>query len=309
MSMNKTDFFFTSTTGDCEIHAARYEGINKKAIFQITHGMAEYIDRYEDFIEALVNDGFVVYAHDHIGHGKSINDNYPLGYFGLDNGEGNIFVKDCKKLTDIAKSENPGLPVFFFGHSMGSFVARKYISLYGDDLAGAVICGTGGPNPAAGIAIALASAFIKIKGAKAPGTVINNVAFGSYNNKTDKRTGFDWLTNKESIVDKYIADPLCGFCFSYQGFKDMLQMLKYINSEPCYNQTPANLPIFLIAGEQDPVGSYGKGVETVAAEYKKGHNNVTLKLYPNDRHELLNELDKETVKADVINWCNNLLGK
>ena len=309
MSMNKTDFFFTSTTGDCEIHAARYEGINKKAIFQITHGMAEYIDRYEDFIEALVNDGFVVYAHDHIGHGKSINDNYPLGYFGLDNGEGNIFVKDCKKLTDIAKSENPGLPVFFFGHSMGSFVARKYISLYGDDLAGAVICGTGGPNPAAGIAIALANAFIKIKGAKAPGTVINNVAFGSYNNKTDKRTGFDWLTNKESIVDKYIADPLCGFCFSYQGFKDMLQMLKYINSEPCYNQTPANLPIFLIAGEQDPVGSYGKGVETVAAEYKKGHNNVTLKLYPNDRHELLNELDKETVKADVINWCNNLLGK
>ena len=309
MSMNKTDFFFTSTTGDCEIHAARYEGINKKAIFQITHGMAEYIDRYEDFIEALVNDGFVVYAHDHIGHGKSINDNYPLGYFGLDNGEGNIFVKDCKKLTDIAKSENPGLPVFFFGHSMGSFVARKYISLYGEDLAGAVICGTGGPNPAAGIAIALANAFIKIKGAKAPGTVINNVAFGSYNNKTDKRTGFDWLTNKESIVDKYIADPLCGFCFSYQGFKDMLQMLKYINSKPCYNQTPANLPIFLIAGEQDPVGSYGKGVETVAAEYKKGHNNVTLKLYPNDRHELLNELDKETVKADVINWCNNLLGK
>ncbi|MBQ0015115.1 MAG: lysophospholipase [Oscillospiraceae bacterium] len=309
MSMNKTDFFFTSTTGDCEIHAARYEGINKKAIFQITHGMAEYIDRYEDFIEALVNDGFVVYAHDHIGHGKSINDNYPLGYFGLDNAEGNIFVKDCKKLTDIAKSENPGLPVFFFGHSMGSFVARKYISLYGEDLAGAVICGTGGPNPAAGIAIALANAFIKIKGAKAPGTVINNVAFGSYNNKTDKRTGFDWLTNKESIVDKYIADPLCGFCFSYQGFKDMLQMLKYINSKPCYNQTPANLPIFLIAGEQDPVGSYGKGVETVAAEYKKGHNNVTLKLYPNDRHELLNELDKETVKADVINWCNNLLGK
>lgn len=309
MSMNKTDFFFTSTTGDCEIHAARYEGINKKAIFQITHGMAEYIDRYEDFIEALVNDGFVVYAHDHIGHGKSINDNYPLGYFGLDNVEGNIFVKDCKKLTDIAKSENPGLPVFFFGHSMGSFVARKYISLYGEDLAGAVICGTGGPNPAAGIAIALANAFIKIKGAKAPGTVINNVAFGSYNNKTDKRTGFDWLTNKESIVDKYIADPLCGFCFSYQGFKDMLQMLKYINSKPCYNQTPANLPIFLIAGEQDPVGSYGKGVETVAAEYKKGHNNVTLKLYPNDRHELLNELDKETVKADVINWCNNLLGK
>ncbi len=309
MAMNKTDFFFTSTTGDCEIHAARYEGVNKKAIFQITHGMAEYIDRYEDFIEALVNDGFVVYAHDHIGHGKSINDNYPLGYFGQDNGAGNIFVKDCKKLTDIAKSENPGLPVFFFGHSMGSFVARKYISLYGEDLAGAVICGTGGPNPAAGIAIALASIFIKLKGAKTPGTVINNVAFGAYNDKTDKRTPFDWLTNKEAIVDKYIADPLCGFCFSYQGFKDMLGMLKYINTKPCYNQTPANLPIFLIAGAEDPVGSYGKGVETVAAEYKKGHSNVTLKLYPNDRHELLNELDKETVKADVINWCNNLLGK
>ncbi|MDO5448571.1 MAG: alpha/beta hydrolase [Clostridia bacterium] len=309
MSMNRTDFFFTSTVGDCEIHAARFEGMEKKAIFQITHGMAEYIDRYEDFIASLVDAGFVVYAHDHIGHGKSVNSEYPLGYFGQSNSAGDVFVSDCKKLTDIAKSENPGLPVFFFGHSMGSFVARKYISLHGDDLAGAVLCGTGGPNPAAGIAIALASGFIKFKGPKAPGTVINSVAFGSYNNKTEKRTDFDWLTKKETIVDKYIADPFCGFCFSNQGFKDMLEMLVYINSKACYNQTPANLPIFLIAGEQDPVGSYGKGVETVSNEYKKGHSNVTLKLYPDDRHELLNELDKDTVKADVIDWCNNLLSK
>ena len=309
MSVNRTDFFFTSTTGDCEIHAARFEGIEKKAIFQITHGMAEYIDRYEDFISSLVDAGFVVYANDHIGHGKSVNNNYPLGYFGQNNSVGDVFVSDCKKLTEIAKEENPGLPVFFFGHSMGSFVARKYISLYGDDLAGAILCGTGGPNPAAGIAIGLANAFIKLKGAKAPGTVINSVAFGSYNNKTEKRTDFDWLTKREAVVDRYIADPLCGFCFSYQGFKDMLEMLKYINSKPCYNQTPANLPIFLIAGEQDPVGNYGKGVETVAEEYKKGHSNVTLNLYPDDRHELLNELDKDTVKADVIAWCDGLLSK
>ena len=243
----RTDFFFTSSTGDCEIHAAKWEGTEKRAIFQINHGMAEHIERYVGFAEFLADNGFVVYANDHIGHGKSLNDTYKPGFFGMDNAEGAVFADDCKILTDIAKEENPGLPMFFFGHSMGSFVARRYGALYGDGLKGLVVCGTGGPNPANDIAIFLADVVSKIKGVGTDGKLINSLAFGSYNKRTDKRTPFDWLTKDESIVDKYIADPLCGFLFSNRGFRDMLTLLKFVNSADCYSATKKELPIFLIA--------------------------------------------------------------
>lgn len=303
----RTDFFFTSSTGDCEIHAAKWEGTEKRAIFQINHGMAEHIERYVGFAEFLADNGFVVYANDHIGHGKSLNDTYKPGFFGMDNAEGAVFADDCKILTDIAKEENPGLPMFFFGHSMGSFVARRYGALYGDGLKGLVVCGTGGPNPANDIAIFLADVVSKIKGVGADGKLINSLAFGSYNKRTDKRTPFDWLTKDESIVDKYIADPLCGFLFSNRGFRDMLTLLKFVNSADCYSATKKELPIFLIAGKEDPVGPYGTGVEKVYEAYKKNGNPAEIKLYDGDRHEILNELDKDKVMSDILDWCNKLI--
>ncbi|MBO4445716.1 MAG: alpha/beta hydrolase [Clostridia bacterium] len=304
MAVTKTDFTYTSSVGDCEIHATKWIPENAKAIFNITHGMAEHIERYEGFAEFLAENGFAVYAHDHIGHGKSINGIYKAGYFGDKNAEGTIFVDDNKLIVDIAKEENPGLPVFFFGHSMGSFVTRKYIALYGEGLKGAIICGTGGPNPATGVAILLANLAGKIKGFDADGKFINGLAFGTYNKKTAKRTGFDWLTKDEAIVDKYIADPLCGFLFSNNGFKDMLGMLGFVNSADCYANTPKALPLLIISGADDPVGEYGKGVEKVAAAYKANGNPVDLKLYAGDRHEILNEFDKETVMNDILAWLN-----
>ena len=307
MAVTKTDFTYTSSIGDIEIHATKWIPENAKAIFNITHGMAEHIERYEGFAEFLAENGFAVYAHDHIGHGKSVNEKYKPGFFGDGNAEGTIFVDDNKLIVDIAKEENPGLPVFFFGHSMGSFVARKYIALYGDELKGAIICGTGGPNPAAGIAIFLANCASKIKGADADGKLINSLAFGAYNKKTEKRTGFDWLTTDTAIVDKYIADPLCGFLFSNNGFKDMLGLLKFVNSADCYAATSKALPILLISGAEDPVGEYGKGVEKVAEAYKANGNPVECKLYAGDRHEILNESDKDAVMNDILAWLNKSL--
>lgn len=303
----RTDFYFTSSTGDCEIHAAKWEGAEKRAVFQINHGMAEHIERYEGFAEFLADNGFIVYANDHIGHGKSINDTYKLGFFGMDNTEGAVFADDCKLLTDIAKEENPGLPYFFFGHSMGSFVARRYAALYGDGINGLAVCGTGGPNPACGIAILLDDIISKFKGVEADGKFINTLAFGSYNKRTEKVTEFDWLTKDTDIVDKYINDPLCGFLFSNRGFRDMLSLLKFVNSADCYNATRKDLPIFLVAGAEDPVGPYGKGVETVYNTYLKNGNPAEIKLYEGDRHEILNELDKDQVMADILTWCNKLI--
>ncbi len=310
MSIKRTDFTFTSSTGDIEIHAAKWipDG-DIKAIFQITHGMAEHIERYVGFAEFLAQAGYAVYAHDHIGHGASINDKYIAGYFGQDNAEGAVFADDCAALTAIAKSEYPGKPVIFFGHSMGSFVARRYGALYGEGIDGLIICGTGGPNPAAPIAIAIATLMGKIKGVKAPGNLINNLAFGAYNNKTDKRTAFDWLTKDTAIVDKYIADPLCGFVFSYQGFRDMLTLLKFINTKECYDNTPAKLPILLVAGADDPVGEYTKGVITTKKNYAKGKRPVTCIFYDGDRHEILNEFDKDAVMADILEWADCVISK
>lgn len=307
MAVTKTDFTYTSSIGDIEIHATKWIPENAKAIFNITHGMAEHIERYEGFAQFLAENGFAVYAHDHIGHGKSVNEKYKPGFFGDGNAEGTIFVDDNKLIVDIAKEENPGLPVFFFGHSMGSFVARKYIALYGDELKGAIICGTGGPNPAAGIAIFLANCASKVKGADADGKLINGLAFGAYNKKTEKRTGFDWLTTDTAVVDKYIADPLCGFLFSNNGFKDMLGLLKFVNSADCYAATSKALPILLISGAEDPVGEYGKGVEKVAEAYKANGNPVECKLYAGDRHEILNESDKDAVMNDILAWLNKTL--
>lgn len=308
MSVTRTDFTFKSSVGDCDIHAVKWAPAGKpKAIFQITHGMAEHIERYVPFAEFLADNGFIVYAHDHIGHGKSITDKYSKGYFGHENIEGAVFADDCAILTGIAKDENPGLPVVFFGHSMGSFVARRYGALYGEGINGLVICGTGGPNPAVGIAVALSNLFAKILGEKTEGKIIDKIAFSSYNNKTDKRTNFDWLTKDEAIVDKYIADPICGFIFSYLGFRDMMTLLRFISSNDCFKLTPAELPILLVSGADDPVSNYGEGVKVVAKKYKKGKRKVDMILYDTDRHEILNELDKEKVMNDILNFANSVI--
>ena len=302
MAVIKEEFTFPSVVGDADIHAIAWkpEG-TPKAIMQIVHGMAEYIDRYDGMANWLAERGVAVYGNDHLGHGLSVNDKYPLGYFGTENECGFVFRDDAKKLTDIIKKEYPDVPFVLYGHSMGSFLARTYLAKYGEGVKAAIICGTAGPNPLIGAALAATKIF-NATSPKKGGTVMNSLAFGSYNNKTDKRTPFDWLSVNEKNVDDYIADPLCGFLFSNAGFRDLITLNNYMVKDEVFDGCPADLPIYLIAGAEDPVGAYGKGIQQTYDSYKKGHSDVTMKLYEGLRHEIHNEDDPEAVYQDILDF-------
>lgn len=305
MSFIKKEFTFPSVSALADIHAASYlpENGEIKAVLQIAHGMAEHLERYEKFASYLCDNGIAVYINDHLGHGQSIKSENELGFFGKKDGWKN-FVEDCHKLSLIAKEENPDKPFFFFGHSMGSFVARAYSLKYGNEIKGAIFCGTAGPNPAAGAGIMIANLISKIKGDHYRSKLIDNIAFGAYNKKFEGRTAFDWLSRDNEEVDKYIADPLCGFLFTVLGYRDLFSVLGFISSKEWFGGLSKELPVLMIAGAMDPVGDYGAGVKKVEQMLTDaGKKNIRTILYPDARHEILNEKECfETVCKDVASW-------
>jgi len=310
MEILKNEYHFPSQTGVGEIYARSFAAADKaqcRAVLQIAHGMAEHGDRYDEFALYLAEKGYAVYIIDHAGHGKSASAD-DRGFFGERDGWSGL-VSDSKLLTDIARNENPGLPLIFFGHSMGSFVARIYAERYGADLAGAVFCGTAGTNPVAGVGIALAGLIAKLRGSRYRSSFMDNMAFGAYNKRIpNPRTKFDWLSANEANVDAYVADPACGFLFTVAGLRDVSTLLSKANAEQWYQNLPKELPVLLIAGEEDPVGAYGKGVRQVEQLLRESaHSNVECKLYPGLRHEILNEDIKDEVYADVLAWCDKLI--
>ncbi|MBR2868108.1 MAG: lysophospholipase [Clostridia bacterium] len=306
MAVLRTEYRIPSKTGLADVFSRCWAPSDKDpvAIFQIAHGMAEHGERYADFAEYLCSKGFAVIADDHIGHGKSVKSDNDLGYFG-ENGGWDAFVEDERAITELMKKEYPSTPVIFFGHSMGSFIAREYLRRYGDDdaIVGGIICGTSGKNPASAIAINLASAIAKAKGSRYRSEFINKMAFGAYNKKFEGKTAFDWLTTDENQVEKYIADDYCGYLFTAAGYKDLFTILTVVSGKDWFERMPKNLPLLVISGEDDPVGNYGKGIKQVYNDLKlAGVKDVTLKLYPGMRHEILNERKKNTVYEDIAAW-------
>lgn len=307
MEIIRKEYSIPSKSGVADVFARCWVPADgAKAIFQIVHGMAEHGERYEDFAKFLCGKGFAVLVDDHVGHGRSAKSDKELGYFGEKNGW-DAFVEDERALTELITSEFPGLPLIFFGHSMGSFIAREYIRRYGIDerIKGAIICGTSGRNPAAPIAITIAGAVAKAKGSRHKSKFIDKLAFGTYNKKVENPvTPFDWLTSDPDEVQKYIADKYCGFLFTAAGYKDLFTVLNRVSGKDWFEQVYEGLPIFLIAGEDDPVGQYGAGVKQVYNDLKlAGKKDVTLKLYPHMRHEILNEVGKDEVYNDIAAWC------
>ncbi|MDR1410500.1 MAG: alpha/beta hydrolase [Oscillospiraceae bacterium] len=310
MEILKNEYHFPSQTGVGEIYARSFAAADKsklRAVFQIAHGMAEHGERYDEFALYLAERGFAVYVIDHAGHGKSCSPK-DWGYFGERDGWSGL-VSDSKLLTDIARNEHPGLPVILFGHSMGSFIARLYAERYGTELAGAIFCGTSGANPASGVGIALAGLVTKLRGSYHRSKLLDTMAFGAYNKRiANARTKFDWLSVNNANVDAYIADPGCGFLFTAAGFRDVFTLLSKANSVQWYQNLSKVLPILLIAGEADPVGSYGKGVRQVEALLKENaQERVACKLYPGLRHEIHNEDSRGEVYADILAWCDTVL--
>ena len=302
----RSDFYFDSC-GAGKIHGCRWmpEG-EPKAVLQIVHGIAEFAERYDAFADYLTKLGFVVVAEDHMGHGRSINGDGIQGYF-----HGGWFsaVADTYRLLTDTKREFPDLPYILFGHSMGSFMARTILCKYPDSgISAAVICGTGWqPTFALPALIKVVEAICKKTGETRPNEKLQGMVFGSYNNKVaHPRTPYDWLTRDRKIVDAYIAHPLCGFTASCGLLREMMKGIYYIQQPRNLATMRKDLPVFFIAGGDDPVGTYGKGVRQAAEAFRKaGMTDVSVKIYPLCRHEILNEINKEEIYGDVTEWIGN----
>lgn len=298
--MKTKEFSFKSATGVCRIHGCEFlpEG-EVRAVVIIHHGMAEHINRYADYVKHLTDMGYAVFMHDMANHGKSNQKTELLGYFGENDGYKNL-VKDLKTVYDIAKKEFPDKKIIMFGHSMGSFIVRCFDCAYPGASDASVYMGTGGSNPAAGMGKAISNLIASIKGSTYKSKMLDKITFGSFNKKTDKKTSFDWLTRDSAIVQKYIDDDYCGFLFTVKGMNDLVNLNVWANSAECYNTVKKDLPILLVAGADDPVGAYSKGVNEVADKMKaSGHTNVTVKLFPGCRHEVLNETNRQEVYEGI----------
>lgn len=303
--MKTKEFSFKSATGVCRIHGCEFlpEG-DVRAVVIIHHGMAEHINRYADYVKHLTDMGYAVFMHDMANHGKSNQKTELLGYFGENDGYKNL-VKDLKTVYDLAKKEFPDKKIIMFGHSMGSFIVRCFDCAYPGASDASVYMGTGGSNPAAGMGKAISNLIASIKGSTYKSKMLDKITFGSFNKKTDKKTSFDWLTRDSAIVQKYIDDDYCGFLFTVKGMNDLVNLNVWANSAECYNTVKKDLPILLVSGADDPVGAYSKGINEVADKMKaSGHTNVTVKLFPGCRHEVLNETNRQEVYEGIDAFLN-----
>ncbi|MBO4679584.1 MAG: lysophospholipase [Lachnospiraceae bacterium] len=303
--MIREDFEFESRDNVTKLHAVRWIPDDKapKFILQIVHGMAEHVDRYEAFAEYLTGKGILVTAEDHLGHGKSITDKGP-GFF-CKQDPATVVVRDVHRLKKMNQEAYPGVPYYILGHSMGSYILRNYLCRYGKGIDGAIIMGTGMEPKfrVLGLKVIVAVATLFGQYSK-PCTIADKAATGAYLKRIkNPRTPFDWLTKDEKIVDKYIEDPLCGFTFTGNGFKTLAETIWRLYKDSYISKMPVTLRTFIVSGTEDPVGNYGEGPKKVYDTFiAQGMQRVQMKLYEGDRHEILNELDKETVYEDIYNW-------
>lgn len=275
-------------------------------VLQIVHGMAEYIDRYDNFAKYMTEHGFNVIGHDHLGHGYSVSDERDYGFFAEENGD-KIIIEDMHSVTQYAKEKWEELPNFILGHSMGSFCLRQYLTKYSNDVFGAIIMGTGWiPSAAALLGKTIATNTCKSKGSHTVNPLLIKLTLEPYNKPfAPARTNCDWLSKDEKQVDLYVNDKLCGFDFTAGAYKDFFTVLEKIAKNKQLIGMRKSLPILITSGSVDPVGGK-KACEKLNAQYKRCDiDDVTLKLWENDRHEILNELDKSDVYDYICTWLNS----
>ena len=309
--IKKEIFKFLSNNNQTMINACKWIPQNSEyiGIIQIIHGMAEHIDRYDEFATFLANQGFLVVGHDHLGHGYSINSKDDYGYFGKNPSD--LLIKDIHKLRMIFQDNKP---YFMIGHSMGSFLLRKYLCFYGKDLSGAIIVGTGYvPSIASMFGIFIANVERILMGERHKSKLLVKLS-SNRNYKKFVSDGSDlkrnWLTKDIHIAEKFFNDPKCNFIFTDNGYLGLLTTINYCSKAKNINKIPKNMPILISSGMIDPVGNMGKGVKTVYNLFKKANIcDVKLKLYPNDRHEILNEIDRNKVYNDILIWLKKYIKK
>jgi alpha-beta hydrolase superfamily lysophospholipase len=307
--MQSTTFTFKSPDGP-EVFVYKWApeaGVKPKAAVQIAHGAAEHALRYERFGRFLAEAGYVVYANDHRGHWKTAKVLEKAGIAGPDAWNG--ILRDMHQLNQIIRKENPGLPVFFFGHSMGSLIAQQYIQNWGGELKGAILSGTFGSlggDPAAIVAMSEQAA--QAQGDDAPSPVFIGM-FANFNQAFEPvKTGFEWLSRDEAEVQKYVDDPWCGFPFSNRLVTDMFQGAAGIWAPENEKRIPKDLPLLVASGELDPAGGNTASVVQLVERYRSfGMSDITVKFYPQARHEILNETNRDEVQLDILNWMEAVL--
>jgi alpha-beta hydrolase superfamily lysophospholipase len=277
-----------------------------KGVIQISHGVGEHAGRYQPIAKTLQREGYEVYANDHRIHGKSAKNDAFLGFYDGDDYFSDA-LNDMRHLTDIIKKEHPNKKIILFGHSMGSLLSREYATKYGGDLEALILSGTANFMKGLGSFGLLSAQFLgKLNGKHRSNEFLKNLFFTQFNKKfKPNRTKVDWISSDENQVDLFEADPLRIEDFSLSVFLDLLKGSKKVNQVSTFKNTPKELPLFIFSGDKDPVGEMGKGVKKVKNKYQKaGINDITLKLYKGGRHEMLNEVNKNEVEQDVINWLN-----
>jgi alpha-beta hydrolase superfamily lysophospholipase len=275
-----------------------------EGVILAVHGMGEHGGRYERFAERMNEAGLAVCAHDQRGHGQTAGSPDEMGHIADENGW-ELLVDDIRELAEAIRRDHPDRPMFLLGHSMGSLLARRYIQRFGEDLSGVILIATGGdPGLPGKVGLQIALRGIKQHGARVPSKLLQNVLFGKFNRRFHpRRTGFDWLNRDEQEVDNYIRDPWVARSYSFAFFRDLIGGTIALHQPHSFNATPRDLPILLLSGEQDPLGGFAKDVIRIRNRYQAiGCTDVTMKLYPGARHELLHELNREEVYADILEW-------
>ncbi len=300
MAIIVKDAYFNSSTGNDKIHCVIWEDdeVEKIGVFQIAHGVAEHIMRYDDFARFLAGHGYIVCGNDHLGHGLSVKSLDDLGYFAYKDGDVRL-VDDMHILHNIMHKRYPDLPYYLFGHSMGSFCARVYAADFGEELSGVIFCGTG-ELPSAAI---LGEEPMKMLADRInPRIRVNTL--GIMGKLTAGKDGDvnDWLSYNKENVERYNADPLCGFALTLAGNRDMISLMNTACNPEWASKVPVGLPILLISGAKDPVGFNGKGGINVCDNLELAGHSPEVILYPGMKHEILNEDEHEKVYNDVLDW-------
>ncbi|MBQ8994696.1 MAG: alpha/beta fold hydrolase [Oscillospiraceae bacterium] len=307
MAVVREESLFDSTYADKKLHLVLWKDGEKapKGIVQISHGMCEYVLRYDELANALVEAGYVVCGNDHLGHGETASNKDELGF--MADKDGYLYmVKDLRNVSNWIKEQYPGLPLVLYGHSMGSFLARLYASTYSDGVAAYVFSGTGGPNPASGVALKLIDLISKFKGEHHRSPFLTKMAFGSYTSKIpEAKTGYEWVTKDPVKFDEYLHDPFCMYLFTLSGYRDLMSVLGAVSEKGWASKLNKDLPYLLVSGDEDPVGDYGKGVQTVYERMKEaGCTKAECRLIPGMRHEPHNEVNRKEFYKDTIAWLD-----
>ena len=299
--MTEPEKFTVAGEGGHGIHAQLFvPDTTPVGVIQITHGLGEYIDRYARFAAAANERGFVVFGHDHRGHGGHDGER---GYFAPKDGW-RLVVDDILKVHVAAAERYPELPITLLGHSMGSFFAQYFAMIHGGRLSGLILSASNWPSrplSVSGNLIARLVCFVRDD--RSESALLDNLGFGSHNKRFEPaRTELDWLSRDEAEVDKYVADPLCGGPFTAGLWRDLTSLLIRLGSDDAINRVPSDLPILITGGSDDPVGGE-EGMGTLALHLAQtSHSRIKVKIYPGGRHEMLNETNRDEVTSDWLDW-------